>query len=255
MRQRHPGAARRRVRRRHGAVVCDRLRLPQARTSPGTRAGLSLWSSDRAAEQARGAIFQRMSEFMAGYDPLLCLTACVAPFDVSTRWIREVSGVTFDNYVEWLRITSAITSPVPGRPCRASHEEACRWACSLVGRPRGVGAAVGGGRGRAGVRTWLVRAAGFQGRLSVVGRFAPSPSGLMHGKRPTALLAWLTRGRAEAGCCYIEDGPRPLPAEYAQAIRDDLTRLGLDGTRRPGRTAARPGLRLALSGYRSRAGV
>jgi amidase len=67
--------------------------------------GLSLSVEQIAqAEQARGALFQRVSEFMAGYDLLLCPTACVAPFDVSTRWIREVSGVTFDNYVEWLRI-------------------------------------------------------------------------------------------------------------------------------------------------------
>ena len=102
--------------------------------------GLSL-SVERIAqaEQARGAIFQRMSEFMAGYDLLLCPTACVAPFDVSTRWIREVSGVTFDNYVEWLRITSAITltsCPVVALPCELT-EEGLPVGMQLVGRPRG----------------------------------------------------------------------------------------------------------------------
>ena len=102
--------------------------------------GLSL-SVERIAqaEQARGAIFQRMSEFMAGYDLLLCPTACVAPFDVSTRWIREVSGVPFDNYVEWLRITSAITltsCPVVAVPCERT-EEGLPVGMQLVGRPRG----------------------------------------------------------------------------------------------------------------------
>jgi len=102
--------------------------------------GLSL-SVERTAqaEQARGALFQRMLEFMAGYDLLLCPTACVAPFDVSTRWIREVSGVTFDNYVEWLRITSAITltsCPVVALPCELT-EERLPVGMQLVGRPRG----------------------------------------------------------------------------------------------------------------------
>src|SRR3954447_18860478 len=102
--------------------------------------GLSL-SVERIAqaEQARGAIFQRMSKFMAGYDLLLCPTACVAPFDVSTRWIREVSGVTFDNYVDWLRITSAITltsCPVVALPCELT-DEGLPVGMQLVGRPRG----------------------------------------------------------------------------------------------------------------------
>ncbi|MFL6050375.1 MAG: amidase [Gaiellales bacterium] len=102
--------------------------------------GLSL-SVERIAqaEQARGAIFQRMSKFMAGYDLLLCPTACVAPFDVSTRWIREVSGVMFDNYVDWLRITSAITltsCPVVALPCELT-DEGLPVGMQLVGRPRG----------------------------------------------------------------------------------------------------------------------
>ena len=102
--------------------------------------GLSL-SVERIAqaEQARGALFQRVSEFMSGYDLLLCPTACVAPFDVSTRWIREVSGVMFDNYVEWLRITSAITltsCPVVALPCELT-EEGLPVGMQLVGRPRG----------------------------------------------------------------------------------------------------------------------
>jgi amidase len=91
------------------------------------------------AELARGVVFQRMSEFMAGYDLLLCPTACVAPFDVSTRWMREVSGVSFDNYVEWLRITSVITltsCPVVALPCELTVD-GLPVGMQLVGRPRG----------------------------------------------------------------------------------------------------------------------
>jgi amidase len=58
---------------------------------------------------------------------------------VSTRWIRELSGVTFDNYVEWLRITSAITltsCPVVALPC-ALTDEGLPVGMQLIGRPRG----------------------------------------------------------------------------------------------------------------------
>jgi amidase len=72
------------------------------------------------AERERGALFQRMAAFLERYDVLVCPAACVAPFDVRTRWVDEVEGERFENYVEWLRITSAITltgSPVVVVPC------------------------------------------------------------------------------------------------------------------------------------------
>jgi glutamyl-tRNA synthetase len=65
----------------------------------------------------------------------------------------------------------------------------------------------------------------------VVGRFAPSPSGVMHlGNARTALLAWLdVRARGGRMLLRIEDLDRDrCRPEYAQAIRDDLGWLGLD---------------------------
>jgi amidase len=91
------------------------------------------------AERARGAIYQGMSEFLDRYRLLLCPTACVAPFDVALRWVRDVDGVPFDNYVEWLRITSAITltsCPVVALPCGFTGE-GLPIGLQLVGRPRG----------------------------------------------------------------------------------------------------------------------
>jgi len=67
--------------------------------------------------------------------------------------------------------------------------------------------------------------------MSVVGRFAPSPSGLMHlGNARTALLAWLdARARGGRMLLRIEDLDRDrCRPEYARAIRDDLAWLGLD---------------------------
>ncbi len=65
----------------------------------------------------------------------------------------------------------------------------------------------------------------------ITGRFAPSPSGLMHvGNARTALLAWIdARSRSGRVVLRIEDLDRDrCRPEYAQAIRDDLRWLGLD---------------------------
>jgi amidase len=83
------------------------------------------------AERARGAVAGAVAAVLETHDVLLCPTSCVTPFDVSTRWPREVDGVPLDNYVEWLRITSAITltaCPVVAMPC----------ALTATGRPVGM---------------------------------------------------------------------------------------------------------------------
>lgn len=67
-----------------------------------------------------------------------------------------------------------------------------------------------------------------------VGRFAPSPSGRMHlGNVFTALLAWLSvRSRNGTMLLRIEDlDPQRSRREYIEALRDDLTWLGLDWDR------------------------
>jgi len=91
------------------------------------------------AERARGAIQQAMARFLDRYDLLLCPTSCVAPFEVETRWVREVDGMALDNYVDWLRITSSITlsgCPVIAMPC-GTTEEGLPVGMQLVGRPHG----------------------------------------------------------------------------------------------------------------------
>ncbi|SDT48153.1 glutamyl-tRNA synthetase [Paenibacillaceae bacterium GAS479] len=66
---------------------------------------------------------------------------------------------------------------------------------------------------------------------NVTGRFAPTPSGLMHlGNARTALLAWL-QIRSKGGSFILRmediDGPRSR-LEYAEAALRDLRWLGLD---------------------------
>jgi amidase len=91
------------------------------------------------AERARAAIHRNVAAFFADYDLLLCPAACVAPFDVSTRWVAEVDGVRFDNYIEWLRLTSAITlTSCPALSLPGGFTPDGRpVGLQLVGKPRG----------------------------------------------------------------------------------------------------------------------
>jgi amidase len=105
--------------------------------------GMKLTSADIArAETARGALYHRMVKFFRTYDLLLCPAACVPPFDVKTRWLKELNGVSFDNYVEWIRITYAITlTSCPAISVPAGFTGDGRpVGLQIVGRPRGEAA-------------------------------------------------------------------------------------------------------------------
>jgi amidase len=91
------------------------------------------------AERARGALQQEISTFFQRYDLLACPAVCVPPFDVSIRWLREVNGVAFDHYVEWLRLTYAITltsCPALSVPCGFTAD-GCPVGLQLVAPARG----------------------------------------------------------------------------------------------------------------------
>ncbi|MBM3483167.1 MAG: amidase [Alphaproteobacteria bacterium] len=61
------------------------------------------------AEVARAALYDRVCRFFERYDLLVCPTAIVPPFEVERRYVEEVEGVKFDNYVAWIGITFALT--------------------------------------------------------------------------------------------------------------------------------------------------
>ena len=67
--------------------------------------------------------------------------------------------------------------------------------------------------------------------MSIVGRFAPSPSGRMHlGNVFSALLAWCSAKSQGGGVILrIEDlDPDRCRPEYTQTLKEDLTWLGLN---------------------------
>jgi len=73
-----------------------------------------------AAHRARAAMFQRTCDFFETYDLLITPTVMAAPREVEVRYLTEVAGTTFDNYVDWLMHTYVITlttCPAISIPC------------------------------------------------------------------------------------------------------------------------------------------
>jgi amidase len=105
--------------------------------------GLALTPSEVAqAERDRGRIAHAMATFLDDVDVLACPAASVPPFPVEQRWVDELGGERFDNYVEWLRITSAITltaCPAIVVPCGLTSG-GLPVGLQLVGRARGEAA-------------------------------------------------------------------------------------------------------------------
>jgi amidase len=72
--------------------------------------GLALGADDIGrAERARAALFHRAQAFFTEYDLLVSPAVLVPPYDGAIRYVTEVEGTTFDNYVTWLALSFAIT--------------------------------------------------------------------------------------------------------------------------------------------------
>jgi amidase len=72
--------------------------------------GMALSAGDvgRAAI-ARTKLYERVLKWFGDYDVLALPAAIVPPFDVDVRYIEQVGEHVFDNYVDWIYITYAIT--------------------------------------------------------------------------------------------------------------------------------------------------
>ena len=83
--------------------------------------GMGLSQDDLArAKLERGALINRTAEFFGEYDLLACPVVLAPPFDVDIRYLSEVNGVEFDNYISWLIMTFALTltsCPAISVPC------------------------------------------------------------------------------------------------------------------------------------------
>jgi amidase len=114
------------------------------------------------AERERGRIAHATAAFLREHRFLACPAACVLPFPVEDRWVAEVDGVRFENYVEALRITSALTltaCPVIAIPCGFT-ERGLPVGLQLAGPHQGEAAL-------------LSAAAAIEAALGVAGREPP----------------------------------------------------------------------------------
>lgn len=96
------------------AELGDVLKLHRQKLKPelvwNIEKGLALSAAEIVtAENQRARIARRMGKFFQRHDFLLCPAAIVAPFPAEARFVEEVNGVRFDNYVQWINITSVIS--------------------------------------------------------------------------------------------------------------------------------------------------
>jgi len=125
----------------------DKLRLHRDKLKPevvwNIEKGLALTAEEVArATRGRAALADRVAAFFRDYDLLLCPAAIVPPFPVEQRFVGEVEGHRFDNYVDWLGITYAVTltgCPALSLPCGFT-QDGRPIGLQMVGRPRGEAA-------------------------------------------------------------------------------------------------------------------
>ena len=94
------------------------------------------------AMRGRARLYERVAGFFADYDLLATPAVIVPPFDVEQRYVQEAAGRRFDNYVDWLAMSYAVSlvgCPALSLPCGFTRA-GLPVGLQLVGRPRGEAA-------------------------------------------------------------------------------------------------------------------
>ncbi len=66
--------------------------------------GLRLTGTDLArAETAHGEVWRRFQAFLEKYEYFVLPTTQLPPFDINTPYPKEIAGVKFDNYIDWMK--------------------------------------------------------------------------------------------------------------------------------------------------------
>lgn len=103
-------------------------------------AGLALTAERIASAQlTRSRLYGEMVAFLQRHDFLLTPAACCAPNPIEERWVREVDGHRFENYIGWLTLPACITlTTCPAISIPAGFTADGRpVGVQLVGPPRG----------------------------------------------------------------------------------------------------------------------
>ncbi|MBA4097290.1 MAG: amidase [Rhodospirillum sp.] len=103
-------------------------------------AGMALTAERIAKAQLyRSRLYGEMVAFLQKHDFLLTPAACCAPNPIEERWVREVDGHKFENYIGWLTLPACITlTTCPAISIPAGFTADGRpVGIQLVGAPRG----------------------------------------------------------------------------------------------------------------------
>jgi amidase len=87
----------------------------------------------------RSRLYGEMVAFLQQHEFLLAPAACCVPGPIEERWVREVDGHKFENYIGWLTLPACITlTTCPALAMPAGFTEDARpVGIQLVGLPRG----------------------------------------------------------------------------------------------------------------------
>ena len=90
------------------------------------KAGMNLSGQDVAqAEVAHTLMWRRFQAFLEKYDYFILPTTQLPPFDITTPWPKEIAGVHFDNYIDWMKscwYISATGNPAASVPAGFTPE-------------------------------------------------------------------------------------------------------------------------------------
>jgi amidase len=102
--------------------------------------GLNLDADEiRASMDAQGQIFVNASQFMQGYDCLICPATILPAYPVEERYPGYSEGLDYSEYYGWLAICCAITAttlPVIMLPC-GKTEAGLPIGLQIIGKPHG----------------------------------------------------------------------------------------------------------------------
>ena len=102
--------------------------------------GLNLDADEiRASMDAQGQIFANASQFMQGYDLLICPATILPAYPVEERYPGYSEGLDYSEYYRWLAICCAITAttlPVITLPC-GKTEAGLPIGLQIIGKPHG----------------------------------------------------------------------------------------------------------------------
>ncbi|MBS7809897.1 amidase [Roseococcus pinisoli] len=115
--------------------------IPEIHSSTERAAALPI--ADYAkGENARVAMFQRLMDFLATHEFLICPTAIMTPFPAEWRRVERLGNHEFDSYIDWIAITFTLSltgCPVISIPCGFTAS-GMPVGLQILGRPRGEAA-------------------------------------------------------------------------------------------------------------------